>query len=198
MLRRPETQNEIWCGGCRTMHPKSSFGKYASSPSGLNYVCSDVVSARNRTAHRKNQDQNNARHAATRVRRKMSTDRIAWAIKKLLADARRRAGKKGLEFSLSPTDLSTPEKCPVFGCDLVYQADAKRRDESASLDRIDATRGYVPGNVWIVSWRANQIKSNATAAELRAVADAIDGLGKARAGRILDGREHSEFPEARS
>jgi hypothetical protein len=44
------------------------------------------------------------------------------------------------------------------------------RDSRASLDRIDNTKGYVPGNVVVVSYRANRIKSDATAQELLRIA----------------------------
>ena len=37
---------------------------------------------------------------------------------------------------------------------------------SPSLDRIDSTKGYVPGNVWVISNKANRMKSNAAAEEL--------------------------------
>lgn len=40
------------------------------------------------------------------------------------------------------------------------------QDNSASIDRIDNDKRYVKGNVWIISTKANRIKSNATLAEL--------------------------------
>ena len=42
----------------------------------------------------------------------------------------------------------------------------KTEDNSYSLDRIDSTKGYIKGNVWIISKRANVIKNNATLEEL--------------------------------
>jgi hypothetical protein len=39
-------------------------------------------------------------------------------------------------------------------------------DNSYSLDRIDSNKGYVKGNVWVISRRANVIKNNATLEEL--------------------------------
>lgn len=38
---------------------------------------------------------------------------------------------------------------------------------SPSLDRIDNRMGYVPGNVWVISWKANRMKSDASMEELR-------------------------------
>ena len=47
---------------------------------------------------------------------------------------------------------------------------------SPTLDRIVPSLGYVPGNVVVISHKANSIKSNATAAEIRAVADWLDDI----------------------
>lgn len=74
---------------------------------------------------------------------------------------------------------------------LVYQASGGRLPASASLDRLDSSRGYTPDNVWVISWRANQIKSNATLSELRTLCDALD---RRLAGRLLDGVEHNAGP----
>jgi hypothetical protein len=40
--------------------------------------------------------------------------------------------------------------------------DRKVNDSSPSLDRKDPSRGYTPDNVWVISFRANTIKSNRT------------------------------------
>ena len=42
-------------------------------------------------------------------------------------------------------------------------------DNSPNLDRIFPKKGYVPGNVRVISQRANRIKSDATVEEMRAV-----------------------------
>jgi hypothetical protein len=34
---------------------------------------------------------------------------------------------------------------------------------------VNPRRGYVPGNVLVVSWRANELKKNASLAEMEAV-----------------------------
>ncbi len=191
MRRRSSTATEIWCGACREMHPRSSFGKDRNSPDGLTYACNKVIKERNRRSHAKNREANNRRHRHLRRQRKLSDQRVEWALKKLLSDAKRRARAKGLEFDLSPADLPTPERCPVFGVKLIYQADGQRQPNSASLDRIDSNCGYTSENVWVISWRANNIKSDATPEELWAVANAV----KTHAGRTLDGVEHNGFPE---
>jgi hypothetical protein len=44
-------------------------------------------------------------------------------------------------------------------------------DDSPSVDRIDPNGGYVKGNVVVVSYRANLIKTNASVDELCKIAD---------------------------
>lgn len=84
------------------------------------------------------------------------------------------AKRHGIEFTLVLADTLWPEFCPVLGIKLVYERDrgGGRRpyDDSPSFDRINSTLGYIPGNVLIVSNRANAIKRNASPEELRKVA----------------------------
>ena len=96
---------------------------------------------------------------------------------KLLAAAKHRAKALGLPFNLTLADLPVPDRCPVLGIPLVV-AGRRMQDGSPSVDKIIPALGYVPGNVCVVSWRANRLKGDATAAELTALA--------AYAGRVLD------------
>lgn len=80
-------------------------------------------------------------------------------------DARKRAIAKGLPFSISPADIKIPSRCPVLGVELLATGP---RDARPSLDRIKPGDGYTPGNIRVISFRANRIKSDATAEELRA------------------------------
>ena len=180
MARRKETEVELWCGACRAMHPKSCFGQDKNSHSGFAYTCKKVVSQRNKSYHLCHRSAINRRNKERRLERKQSQNSQEWALKKLLSDAQRRASKKGIEFTLSLVDLPTPKFCPVFGWQLIYQATGHRRPQSASLDRIDSQGGYTPDNVWIISWRANHIKSDATVEELYAVATSLER-------RLIDG-----------
>lgn len=85
--------------------------------------------------------------------------------KYLLALAKRRAPAKGQEFSISMSDLpEIPEVCPLLG--IVIDPYAEKLSHHPSIDRIDSSKGYVPGNVQIISQRANMLKNNATLDEL--------------------------------
>lgn len=57
--------------------------------------------------------------------------------------------------------------CPLLGLELTYSKyEGNAPANYASLDKIDPSKGYVEGNVQILSIRANNIKSDATLEEL--------------------------------
>lgn len=113
-----------------------------------------------------------------RIKLEKSPDREAIVLKRLLSSARRNAGGRGHEFKLKIGDLEIVTHCPIFGMKLVYGSSGGAKDNSASLDRIDSKLGYIPGNVWVISWKANRIKSSSTPEELRKVADAVDSYNR--------------------
>ena len=86
----------------------------------------------------------------------------------LLADARKRAKRKGMEYDLTKEDLVVPETCPVLGL-ILEVGEGKRQPNSPSIDRIDNSKGYVRGNVAIISLRANALKNDGTIEELKAI-----------------------------
>lgn len=93
-------------------------------------------------------------------------------LKVLLTAAKIRAKKKMLPFSICVEDfLPLPEYCPALGIKLNYGGRVKHGfvNDSPSLDRIKAELGYVRGNVQVISWRANRIKSDATLEELQKI-----------------------------
>lgn len=101
-----------------------------------------------------------------------SLARVEWADKNLnkrmLYRAKYSAKKKGLPFNLEAEDIIIPEFCPVLGIKLA-KSDHKQGGSSPSLDKIVPEKGYVKGNVRVISQRANLLKSNATIEELTMV-----------------------------
>lgn len=90
----------------------------------------------------------------------------------MLKAAKDRAKKAGVPFDLTESDLIIPAYCPVFGVKLERALGSKGPGPaSPSLDRIIPSVGYVPGNVVVISNRANRAKSDLSLAEVQALAE---------------------------
>ena len=102
--------------------------------------------------------------------RKYSANNPAYI---LFHSAQSRAKKYGLLFDISVSDLlPLPTRCPIFGVALEYGGGKGRayNPNAASVDQIVPCKGYVHGNVVIMSRRANSIKNDGTADEHEAIA----------------------------
>lgn len=87
--------------------------------------------------------------------------------KRLLAYSRARAKAKQLEHNLELSDIVIPEVCPVLGIPLeprliVGDKTTKALPNAPSLDRVDNSKGYVKGNVQVISFQANALKNSNT------------------------------------
>jgi hypothetical protein len=79
----------------------------------------------------------------------------------LYRSARKRALQKGLEFNIELRDIHIPKKCPILKVPLICST-----RYSPSIDRIYPDKGYVKGNIAVISTLANSMKANATPNEL--------------------------------
>lgn len=93
---------------------------------------------------------------------------------RMLLKAQERARREGLLCTITVDDIVIPDTCPVFGTPLVW-SDTPTGD-TPTLDRIIPMLGYVPGNIAVLSFRANRIKNNATLAELKQLVAWLESL----------------------
>ena len=93
----------------------------------------------------------------------------AWACS-AVGGAKARAKKYDVPFDLDKDYVRSilTQKCPIFGQEFVWFGQ-KLGPFSPSLDRNDPAKGYVRGNVTVISTRANAIKSDASPDEIAAV-----------------------------
>jgi len=94
------------------------------------------------------------------------------AAQKLYYGAKRRALEKKIEFAIDPDDIIIPSHCPILGIELIpgiSERDITRYAHAPSLDRIDNSKGYIPGNIFVISRRANVLKANSTEDEILAI-----------------------------
>jgi hypothetical protein len=89
--------------------------------------------------------------------------------------AKSRAKDRGLDFNITLDDVVIPPVCPVLGIPLqAHTGRSGAYKDSPSLDRIDNNKGYVTGNVQVISQLANAMKGAATIAELHSFADWVN------------------------
>ena len=90
---------------------------------------------------------------------------------KIWCNLKKRAKLKGFDFNLELEDIpQIPKFCPILGIPIVInEGNHQPTDNSPSVDRIDSKKGYIKGNIRIISNRANRIKADATIEELRKV-----------------------------
>lgn len=91
--------------------------------------------------------------------------------KYILKTLKERSKKKGYDFNLEESDLLIPKACPILGLELILSSDLRGDPASVSVDRIDNSKGYVKGNIQIISLLANQMKSSANVEQLHKFAN---------------------------
>ena len=116
----------------------------------------------------------NSRPLAKQKKRALS---IKWASQNfdrvLLSSAKRSAKRRGLEFNLELCDIVIPNECRYLKIPLTTTQGQGIVDSNASIDRIDSQKGYVKGNIQIISHLANQMKSCASKEQLEQFARSI-------------------------
>lgn len=79
--------------------------------------------------------------------------------------AKIRAEKYGYEFNIEESDIIIPKVCPLLNIPIVLGS-KNDYEQTPSIDRIDNTKGYIKGNIWVISKKANSMKNSATYDEL--------------------------------
>ena len=93
----------------------------------------------------------------------------------MIINARVRAKQRGLLCTITVEDLQWPTHCPIFGLELDYNTTPTgerkhaKRDAFPTLDRKNPAFGYVPGNVFVISYKANRLKQDSTTEQLAAL-----------------------------
>lgn len=85
--------------------------------------------------------------------------------KVMLVHARKRAKDKNLDFNIDLNDIIIPEICPLLNIPL-FVSDKKLGPNSPTIDRINNNKGYVKGNVLVISAKANTAKGSLSITEL--------------------------------
>lgn len=147
------------CSKCTLVKPVSSFWKNNNSRDGYQHTCIDCQKAR------WEKDVSRQQEVKARFQERKMLYNDNHINKYLWFEARKRAKEKGLEFTIEPRHIIVPDICPI-SLVAMERNRGKLGPNSYSLDRIDSSKGYIPGNVAVISFKANQIKNNFSLEEL--------------------------------
>lgn len=176
---------------CRTCNEikdlEDDFWKQASSKSGYQTECKDCMRVRSAKWHQSSD--------ATSTER-VNEWRIANPLLHTLRSAKSRAKKRGLPFDLTVDDLRPfPTHCPVLGIPFVWTVGTGTgvQPGTPSLERLVLERGYVRGNVVLISYRANVLRKDATLEELKMMVAFYEAVSSGDPSRVRDsGPEHGD------
>jgi hypothetical protein len=91
----------------------------------------------------------------------------------LYLSAKNRAKKLGLPFDIELEDIVIPELCPYFQTPISRLVGKGKVDTNPSVDRIDSSKGYIKGNVQVISLLANRMKQNASIEQMVMFAEGV-------------------------
>lgn len=151
------------CTDCKEFKSVKGWHKNNARPDGLHGKCNEcsLIYVRERKKRLRTND----------------PAKLLWESSRNRAREHNRYSDRKIEFNIKPEDIKVPEVCPVLGIRLQFnngEAGCKGNrfnDHTPSLDRIDSSKGYLPDNIIVISWRANRIKCDATVKELNMIAE---------------------------
>lgn len=110
--------------------------------------------------------------------RRNAAARPAWYLfLRMKTNAKNRGKPTPMTYDEFVTEIGgeCPTVCPVLGMPLEWSGNI-HSEALATIDRIDSSKSYEPGNIAIISWKANALKRNGTADEHRRIADWLDSI----------------------
>jgi hypothetical protein len=154
------------CYTCQIVKNYDEFYKNKSSRDGYSSQCGKCNNEQNKLFAKNNPEISRKRNLKYRLKHSeeiIQKDRIRYIkdFKKImLSHAKGRAKRKKLPFDMKLEDFEIPEICPIFGINIEIGA-GKRTVQlnSPTLDRIIPEKGYVKGNIQVISHKANMMKN---------------------------------------
>lgn len=160
------------CDVCKIFKPKEAFPKdnYKHNTIGISRPCKDCRKHCNKVKREAivsdfltlSQEEEHDKHKGS----------IHQLKQHILNLAKTRSKLNGIEFSITLEDFDLPSICPILHIPIIPGI-GKQSAFSPSLDRIDCTKGYIKGNIAVISYRANAMKNDASLAELKTFSDNI-------------------------
>ena len=158
-------EGHLTCTKCKETKPEDDFYNNRTHKRGKTFWCKVCTNYQNNFV----QKELKAKWAATAYQnlKRDNYPKLLWK------QAKHRAEHEyGCDFNIEVSDVVIPLTCPYLGIAL----DGSDKTHLPSLDRIDNSKGYVKGNVQVISFKANAMKNSASIKELITFAKGVLAL----------------------
>jgi len=106
-------------------------------------------------------------------KQKVIDNRLKDWEKYLFNSVKRRAIQKEFEFNIEVCDIIIPDVCPYLKTPITKIHGKGVVWTNPSVDRIDSSKGYIKGNIEVISYLANTMKQGANKQQLLSFARSI-------------------------
>jgi len=157
------------CAKCKKEQSKSDFYKNSCSSSGLDSYCKSckriiTKEIRERTKDRTSKQRKDRLRTDLLYKKHISEQKKVYywkdVEKRLFYATRSRCKQRNIPFLISKKDIIIPTECPLL------KVPFDRDRYSPTIDRLVPSLGYIPGNIQVVSKKANTMKNDASFEEL--------------------------------
>jgi len=156
------------CSKCNLVQELDDFYNHNNTRDGKTHHCKKCMTAyRKENAEKQRLYMKNLRDTDNERLKKMkrTSYRNTPPYLKVFYHSQGSAKIKNIEFNLQPEDIIVPNECPYLKVPFIIGT-KESYQYTHSLDRIDNDKGYIKGNVEVITKKANSMKNNASTEEL--------------------------------
>lgn len=152
------------CCSCKKFKDSNAYENRSDNKSKLRSQCKECRNLESKYYHRTVRLRMTKEQALKDIDKGLiyKADPLISLKKYILRLTKSSARNRNKEHSLTIDDIILPKKCPILNKEFIL-GDFKY---TYSVDRIDNNKGYIQGNIRIISNLANSMKRNATNEEL--------------------------------
>lgn len=168
------------CNKCKEEKDIKSFSKYTHVPLIRKKICKICINKRVSYLYHNNIGKSGKKHVQERAIQNFEKNPIREKAKRAKGSMKNASIKYGIRFdseyfTINKLELLLKESryCPCCGVKFLYRWGTNRKPEpkSPSFDKFIPQLGYVKGNVFLICWRCNNLKRDATEEELFRIAE---------------------------